>query len=329
MTRPIDFLRRRGFGTLLLCAALAAPALQAQEAYPSRPITLVVPLPAGSDTDTVARLLAQPMADELKQPVIVENKAGAGGQIGIQLVAGARPDGYTLGFPFQAAVALIPHLRRKPPYDPERDLAPIGRIATTGNALIVPASSPFKSIDDVLAAARANPGKLTFGSWGVGSGGHLNGEALNARAQVDIVHVPYKGTAEELVALMAGDIDMALVGYGLAATQSHNGKVRVLAVPATERSPLVPDAPTFKEAGIAFAMDGWFGIVAPAGTPAPVVARLEAALARAARSPGLQERLATLGMKLAPTTAAQFGELIRHDYQAWGRLVEQAGVDKN
>lgn len=247
----------------------------------------------------------------------------------MQQVAAAKPDGYTISLTFQAAIALVPHLRKKPPYHPGKDFTAIGRFATTGNALLVAADSPYRTLGDLLERAKASPGKMTFGSWGIGSGGHLNGEALKAAAGVDIVHVPYKGTPAAIVALIGGELDMAFTGYAMAVSQSRAGKVRVLAVPATKRSPHFPDAPTFREAGIPFGMDGWFGIVAPAGTPKPVVERLEQALAQAAREPGMEERLASMSMTLAPTSAEEFARIIVSDYETWGRVAEQVGVEKN
>lgn len=321
--------RRRIVCLLPLMALVSTPFAQAQDDYPSRAITMVVPSTPGGDTDTVGRLLAEGMSRALKQQVVVDPRPGAGGQIAMQLVAAARPDGYTISLTYQAAITLLPHLRKRPPYDPKRDFEAVGRVATTGNALLVAAGSPYKSLAELLARAKVEPGRLTFGSWGNGSGGHLNGEALKSAAGVDMVHVPYKGSPEEIVALISGELDMAFTGYGIAAAQSRAGKVRVLAVPATERSPLFPDAPTFREAGISFGMDGWFGIVAPRGTPPMVVQRLERALMEAARAPGLADRLAELGMKLAPTGAEQFARIIDADARTWGELAQKYGIEKN
>ncbi|MGB3436136.1 Bug family tripartite tricarboxylate transporter substrate binding protein [Achromobacter sp.] len=314
----------------ILCTTLlgAGPA-QAESEYPTRPITLVVPLPAGSDTDTIARLMADGLGRSLKQPVVVENRVGAGGQIAMKYVATAKPDGYTLAAPFQAALTLVPHIRKTPPYDPRTDFTPIGRFGSLGIALVVPEDSPFKSFDQLIAKARAEPGKLTFASFGVGSGGHLAGEMLNAAAGLSIVHVPYKGTSEARVGLLRKEVDMAILGDGLAALLVHDGKARALAVPQAARSPLFPDAPTFREAGIPLATQGWVGLAGPAGLPADVVQKLEAALKEAASTPGLSERLGKIGLQLAPTDAAGFSRIIQDDYALWGKAVDIAGIEKN
>ncbi len=306
----------------------AMPA-QAESEYPSHPITLVVPLPAGSDTDTIARLMADGLSHSLKQPVVVENRVGAGGQIAMKYVASAKPDGYILAAPFQAALTLVPHIRRTPPYDPQRDFTPIGRFGSLGIALVVPADSPLKSFDQLIAKAKAEPGKLTFASFGVGSGGHLAGEMLNAAAGTNIVHVPYKGTSEARVGLLRKEVDMAILGDGLAALLVQDGKARVLAVPQASRSVLFPDAPTFTEAGVPLATQGWVGLVGPAGLPPPVVKKLEAALKDAAATPGLADRLKNIGLQLAPTDAAGFSTIIRDDYALWGKAVDIAGIEKN
>ncbi|MGS1107384.1 Bug family tripartite tricarboxylate transporter substrate binding protein [Achromobacter anxifer] len=313
-----------------MCATvLGAGPAQAEPEYPARPITLIVPLPAGSDTDTIARLMADGLGRSLGQPVVVENRAGAGGQIAMKYVATAKPDGYILGAPFQAALTLVPHIRKAPPYDPRADFTPIGRFGSLGIALVVPEDSPFQSFDQLIAKARAEPGKLTFASFGVGSGGHLAGEMLNAAAGINIVHVPYKGTTEARVGLLRKEVDMAILGDGLAALLVQDGKARVLAVPQAARSPLFPDAPTFKEAGIPLATQGWVGLAGPAGLPPDVVKKLEAALKEAAQAPGLAERLKNIGLQLAPTDAAGFARIIQDDYVLWGKAVDIAGIDKN
>ena len=316
---------------LLFTSILGTMPAQAQTAaeYPARPITLIVPLPAGSDTDTIARLMADGLGHSLNQPVVVENRVGAGGQIAMKYVAGVKPDGYTLGAPFQAALTLVPHIRKAPPYDPKTDFTPIGRFGSLGIALVVPADSPFKSFDQLITKARAEPGKLTFASFGVGSGGHLAGEMLNAGAGISITHVPYKGTSEARIGLLRQEVDMAILGDGLAAMLVKDGKARVLAVPQAARSPLFPDAPTFTEAGIPLATQGWVGLVGPAGLPPEIVRKLEVALKDAASTPGLGERLKDIGLQLAPTDAAGFAQIIQDDYVLWGKAVDVAKIEKN
>ena len=312
----------------LLLGASAGPGRAADPVYPSRPINLLVPLSAGSDTDILARILGERMGRLLGQPFIVDNKTGAGGQIATQALAAAKPDGYTLSFTFQAALTLIPHLKVKKPYDAVKDFAPVGLFATTGNALMVSATSPIKSLPELIARAKAEPGKMTFGSWGIGSGGHLMGEYLKTLTGIDIVHVPYRGTSESLLALLKGDIDMMFAGYGLATTQVQTGKVRALAVTAKQRGPTLPAVPTFSELGVPLAIDGWFGLIAPAGTPQDIVTKLNSALTAVLKQADLADRIAAMGMKLAPGSPADFGDLIQKDSQTWGAIVLDAKVPR-
>lgn len=301
----------------------------AQSAGAGRPITIVVPLAPGGDTDTVARLIAEGMAAELKQSVVVDNRAGAGGQIGMQAVANAAPDGHTLGLAFQAALTVVPHLRLKPPYDPTRDFTPIGRVATTSNALVVRADSPIRTVQELVAKAKAAPDKLSYGSWGIGSGGHLGGEIVNAEAGIRTQHVPYKGTSEVVQALIGGEVDYAFLGYGLATAQSKGGKVRVVSVLAHERSPTWPQVATLKESGFSFAQEGWFGLVGPSGLPEETRKRLESALLKAAGSPAVADRLANLGITASPKNGAEFKELIRRDYEMWGVWLGKLNLPKS
>lgn len=310
----------------MLLGAAAGGSRAADADYPSRPINLIVPLSAGSDTDVMARLLGERLGRVLGQPLVVDNKTGAGGQIGTQALAASKPDGYTLSLTFQAALALIPHLKLKKPYDPVKDFAPVGLFATTGNALLVSANSPINTLAELIARAKAEPGKMTFGSWGIGSGGHLMGEYLKTQARIDLVHVPYKGTSESLLALLKGEIDMMFAGYGLVSTQVRSGKVKALAVTAKQRGPTLPTIPTFSEIGVPLAVDGWFGLIAPAGTPPDIVNKLNAALAVVCKQSDLADRIAALGMKLAPGSPAEFGALIQKDSQTWGTIVKDAKV---
>jgi len=320
--------RRRVNQALLsfLLGSSAGVTRAADSDYPSRPINLIVPLSAGSDTDVIARLLGERMGRLLGQPFVVDNKIGAGGQIGTQALALSKPDGYTLSLTFQAALALVPHLKLKKPYDPVKDFSPVGLFATTGNALLVSANSPIKTLAELISRAKAAPGKMNFGSWGVASGGHLMGEYMKKLADIDIVHVPFKGTSESLLALLNGDIEMMFAGYGLATNQVQSGKVRVLAVCAKQRGPTLPNIPTFSELGIPLAIDGWFGLIAPAGTPSDIINKLNIAIATVCKQTDLADRVATLGMKLAPSSAAEFGALIQKDFQTWGNIVKDAKV---
>lgn len=313
---------------LSVAASAAAPAL-AQEGFPARPIKIVVPLSPGSDTDVIARVIGDAMSKQLKQPVVVENKPGAGGQIGIQAVVNAPADGYTVGMGYQAAIAVIPHLKSKMPFNPLTDLAPVGRLATTSNAIIVEKNSPLKDLSDVIELARKNPGTISYASWGSGSGGHLAGVLINQKAKINLLHVPYKGTAEVVQAVIGKEVQLGVVGYGLATTQSKGGNVRILALLESSRNEFFPGVPTASESGYPIVQSGWFGLVAPAKTPPAVLAKLESAQLTAAKDPSVGQRLSALSITLAPLTGAQFGQQISRDFEALGELVDAAGIKGN
>lgn len=319
---------------LMRCAMLpgfgiaSAPYALAQSIAQGRPISMLVPFSPGADTDLVARLIAEGMSKDLRQPIVVDNRVGAGGQIAMQAVASAQPDGTRLMLTVQGAATILPNLKLKPPYDPTRDFTPIGRVATTANALIVRTDSPIKNVADLVARAKREPNKLNYGSWGIGSGGHLAGEIVKVKADVQIVHVAYKGTAEVVQALLGGEVDYAFVGYGLATAQSKGGSVRVLAVLGSQRCVTWPETPTLKEAGYDFTQDAWFAVIGPAGLPEDVRQALETALLRAARSPAFTDRLSKLGITAAPTDGAQLKSLIDTEYKQWAGWVERLGIPK-
>ncbi len=324
----MPFSRTKCLALGFAAALLTLPVL-AQDNFPARPVKIVVPLSAGGDTDIIARLLGELMAKELKQPVVVDNKPGAGGLIGVQAVVNAPPDGYTIGMVYQAAVAVVPHLKNKMPFDPTRDLVAIGRLATTSNAIIVANDSPLKNVSDLIVQARRQPGAVNYASWGVGTGGHLAGVLINQQAKVNLQHVPYKGTPEVVQAVMSKEVQVGVVGYGLATTQSKGGNVRVLALLENERNNFFPGVPTASESGQSIVQAGWFGLVAPARTSPAVVARLESALLAAAKNPSVAAKLATLSITLAPLTGAQFAQQIKKDFESSGPLVEAAGIPKD
>lgn len=313
-------------GMASLCCLSLTAAAQAGASFPTRPIRLIVPASAGGEPDILARLVAQHMTTDLKQPIVVDNKVGAGGLIGVAAVSAAKPDGYTIGIVYQAVLALSPHLIAKKLFDPLTDIAPIGLMSVSGNALMVPAKSPIGSYADLVARAKANPGKLSFGSWGEGSAGHISGEVMKKSAGLDIQHIPYKGSNEALMGMMGGEIDATFGGWGLASTQSRSGAVRVLAVTSPQRSPMFPEAPTFKELGIPFGLNSWYGLVAPKGLPAPVLKRLEGALQKAVKQPEVAAKLQDMGMQSRSSTAAQLRERIHTDHGIWGKKIAEVGV---
>lgn len=288
-------LSRRGF-TAIALAATALPQLPAaaQAALPPGPITLVVGWPAGGPSDNVARLTAQRMAEALGQSIVIDNKGGAGGNIGSDAVSRARADGSTIMLATATSHGLNSALYAKLNHDPIKDFAPVGMITTSPSVLLVPTDSPFRSVADLLKAAKAEPGKLNYGSGGVGSSQHLAGANFKRIAGVDITHIPFKGTAPAMTDLMAGRVDFVLTTGAMSFIRS--GKLRPLAVAARQRLPALPEVPTFEEAGVkGFTTDSWYGLVAPAGTPRPALDKLNAALATALRNPEVQKQFLDQG----------------------------------
>ncbi|MDN5502627.1 MAG: tripartite tricarboxylate transporter substrate binding protein [Comamonas sp.] len=318
------FLRLSAMASLC-CISLAATA-QDDANYPTRPIRLIVPATAGGEPDILARLVAQYMTADLGQPIVVDNKVGAGGLIGVASVSAAKPDGYTIGIVYQDVLALSPHLIVKKLFDPLTDIAAIGLISVSGNALMVSAKSPIRSYADLAARAKATPGKLSFGSWGEGSAGHISGEVMKKSAGLDIQHVPYKGSNEALMGMLGGEIAATFGGWGLASTQAKAGTVRILAVTSPQRSPMFPEAPTFKELGIPFGLNSWYGLVAPKNLPAPILKRLEGSLQKAVNQPEVAAKLQGMGMQSQSSTALQLRDRIRTDYEIWGKKISEVGV---
>jgi tripartite-type tricarboxylate transporter receptor subunit TctC len=314
--------RRLTLAALAASATLAvAPSARAQ-AYPSRPIRLVCPLPPGSPSDVLARVVAERVQQAWGQPVLVENRPGATGAIGLDAVAKATPDGYTLGVMFMTHTVL-PSLFGKLPYDTERDVVPVSNLVWAYNVLVVPAASPITSLPDLVERARSAPGKLNYASGGNGSPAHLFGEFFRQQASVSIAHVPFKGPADAVQNLVGGHVDLMFATTSTAVPQIQAGRLRPLVVTSPTRLPALPDVPTMAQAGIAgFDVKEWQGLVAPAGTPPEIVTRWNAALAQAMATPEVRERLAALGMEpAAPNTPEQFGTLVRGELVRWSGLV--------
>ncbi|RZT30896.1 Bug family tripartite tricarboxylate transporter substrate binding protein [Cupriavidus agavae] len=327
MRRALHGLARlaRISGAALMACALAAPAAAA-DSYPDKPVRLVVPFPAGGGTDVVARMLAARLTATLKATVVVENVAGATGTIGSAQVARAAPDGYTLLLGISGTHAIAPSIYPKLPYEPLRDFVAIGRIAYGGNVLVANPAFPARDVKGLVALAKQPGADLTYGSWGAGSGGHLAGESLNVAAGIQLRHVPYKGVAPLLNDLMGGTLQIAMADLTAALPQIRAGKLRALAVSGAERSEALPDVPTFAESGIPFKLDSWFGLFAPARTPAPVVEKLEQAMQQAMQDSALQAQIASFGMRYAPISRAQFTTQIREDTRTWATLVKSSGA---
>ena len=307
----------------LLLLALSHPAL-AQ--YPNRAVKLVVPFPPAGATDIVGRIVAQKLGEQMGQSVVVENKPGAGGSIGSDLVAKSAPDGYTLLMATSSTHSIGPALQ-KLPYDPLKDFAPITHVANVPNVLVVSPVLPVASVQELIAYAKARPGQLNFASSGVGTIVHLNGELFKMLAGVDLVHVPYKGTALSIPDVANGSV--AMLFDSLASVQPHikAGRVRPLAVNAQRRSALLPEVPTLAEAGMpAFDRYTWFGMFAPAGTPKEIVARVNAEVAAALKAPDLLERFAAAGAEAVGSTPEQFIERIKSDATRWAEVIRAANV---
>lgn len=308
----------------LIVLALASAA-QAQS-YPARPIRLVVPFAVGGTSDIVARILAPKLWEALGQPVVVDNRPGAGSNIGAEIVAKATPDGYTLlmGTP---ALASNPALYGKLNYDPVRDLSPITLVTEIPIILVVHPALPAKSVKEVIALAKSQPGKLNFGSSGNGGIGHLVGEMFKSMAGIQMVHVPYKGNAPALVDLMAGVLNLTFSDMAGALPHVKAGKLRTLAITTGKRSPTLPEVPTMTEAGVpGFQAASWFGVFVTAGTPQPVVTRLNTELTKLLRSPDMRERLTGLGFDVVGNTPDEFAAFMRSEITKWTKVIKDSGA---
>lgn len=314
----------RFLSKLLLALAVCAPAW-AQPAFPSKPVTLVVPFPAGGALDIVARALAEEMRKSLGQTVVVDNRAGAGGTLGSGLVARAAPDGYTILLGSVATHAIAPGLYRNLSYDALKDFVPIMQVTSSPLLVVSSAKLNVATLPELIAAVKAQPGKLNFGSTGNGTAVHLAGEVLKATAGMDVLHVPYKGGPDAINALITGEIAFMVVNLELALPQVRAGKARALAVTGSRRIAALPDVPTLREAGVAGTeVTTWFGLFAPAGTPKAVVDRLQRDAASSVQA--LSERLAAQGDEAVGSTPEQFSTFVRAEHAKWGKVIKDFGV---
>jgi tripartite-type tricarboxylate transporter receptor subunit TctC len=309
------------------CAIAFCGAAAAQD-YPSRPITLVVPYAAGGGNDVMARIVAEKMSKSLGQQIVIENKGGAGGSIATRQVAKAAPDGYTLGLGGTGTLAINPTLYHNVGYDPRRDFAPVGLIATSALVVLVNNDVPAKTIPELIALAKKEPGKFTYASAGVGSGIHLGAELFATMADIKLTHVPYKGSSPALADLLGGHVDIYFSSLPPAIGLIRDGRVRALGVTGPQRSPLLPDLPTVAEAG---PLPGYeavlhYGIVAPAGTPQPAIAKLSAALIAALAEPDVRERIAADGAEAASMTPAEYAADIDREENKWSKVVKLSGA---
>jgi tripartite-type tricarboxylate transporter receptor subunit TctC len=312
-------------GVFALALALVAGFAHAQ--YPTRPVRLVVTSPPGGSQDFLARLLGQGLTPALGQQVLVENRIGASGVIGVDFVAKAAPDGHTLLLGGAGTVVIVPVLKAKVPFDTLRDFAPITTVASGPFALVVHPSVPAKSLKELIAIAKAKPGSLNYGSSGAGASPHLAAELLKSMAGIDLVHIPYKGVGPALTDVVAGQIDAMFADVHLVVPHAKAGKLRVLAVTSRERSRAIPETPTVSEAGVpGYAAGTWFGVMAPTGTSVEIIRRLNAEIGKILAEPSLRERLSTQGIEPGGSTPEQFGALLRSEFEKWRKVGKAANI---
>jgi tripartite-type tricarboxylate transporter receptor subunit TctC len=324
MTKEVSMTR---FSSAVLTACLAMFASAAQPAYPDKPIRLVVPFPAGGATDFMARSLAQKLGERVGQTVVVDNRGGAGGAVGAEAVATAPPDGYTLLFSTMGVLAINPSLYPKLRYDPAKDFAPVSLTHATSNMLVVHPSVPAKNVKELIAYAKANPGKLTFGSAGNGTSSHLSGELFKSMAGIDMTHVPYKGTGPALTDLLTGRISMMIDTVSVHVENVSAGKVRALGVTGAAGTASLPNVPTIAESGLpGYEVSIWLGVLAPAGTPADIVSRLNAEIGKVMSDPEMKAQLNKAGIEALHSTPAQFAATIKSDAAKWSKVVKASGA---
>ena len=310
----------------LAAALTCAAAAHGQSAYPQKPIRLIAPFAPGGGTDILARLFGQRMSETLGQPVIVDNRGGAGGTIGTEIAAKAPPDGYTLIL-VSGSHAINPGLYRKLPYDAVDDFAPITQIATSPGILVVNPSLPVKSVQDLIALARAKPGQINYASAGSGTPPHLAGELFKVMAKIDMVHVPYKGNAPAFTDVIGGQVSLIFPTMPSAMAFIKSGRLRPVAVTSARRSPAAPEIPTIAESGLpGYEAISWYGVLAPARTPPQIVARLHQVLVSAIHAPDMQEKLAAQGLEPVGNTPQQFSAVIRSEISKWAKVVKASGA---
>ena len=311
----------------LLLSGIAAPVL-AQD-YPTHPITLVVPFAPGGSTSIVARVIGDKMSQLLGQNFVVDHRPGAGGTVGTKFVAKSEPDGYTLLLGYTGTLAIGPSLYKEVGYDPRKDFAPIGMIGSAPSVLVVHPSFPAANVAELIAFAKANPGKVNFGSAGVGSVNHITGEYFARSAGITLVHIPYKGTGPALTDLLGGHIPMALAPLPPVHANVDAGLLRALATTGKTRSALMPNVPTIAETGLTgFEASLYYGLVAPAGTPQPVIDRLNKELKAALASDEVKKQLGADGTEITPTSPQDYADFIDKDEKKWSELVKASGVEQ-
>ena len=320
-------MKRRDF--IAAASAAVVPALGlAQDAFPGKPVRLIVPFPPGGPTDMMGRAAAKAMGEKLGQQFVVENRAGAGGNIGTDAVAKAAPDGYVIALSAISSLAIAPHMYSKMPFDVARDLAPISLVGTTPCAIVANPNAPFADLKGLIAYAKANPGKISYATSGIGTSNHLAAELLQSVAGIQLTHIPYKGSSQIVPDLISGVVPMSMES-SLVTTLQHvkAGKLKAIAVTSAQRAPVWPDVPTVAESGYpGFEVESWFGMVAPAATPAGIVQKLQAAWAAGAATPEARSTFDNIPANLRVTTPAEFASFIKSENQRWGDLIRKLGI---
>jgi tripartite-type tricarboxylate transporter receptor subunit TctC len=313
--------------TLFASLLLLAPSLAAAQGWPTKPVHILVSSGAGGTADILARMIGERLAPMLGQPVIVENRPGAGGHLGAGLVARAQPDGYTLLMSGSPTHSVGPHLFKRLSYEPMRDVPPVAMVAIAPNLLVTKVSLPVKSLADLVALAREKPGQLTYSSAGNGTSGHLAAELLKSTAKLDMRHVPYKSGPEAVTGVLSGDVDFIFFTVPAVLPQVEAGKLRALAITSAARSALVPDVPTVAEAGYpGFEVLGWYALFAPRETPKPVVAKLSADIEKIVRSPDIRDKMLQLGAEPRYLSPEQVAAFVAVESPKWGQLIRESGA---
>ena len=318
-------LNRRTLIALALAGAVVLPAA-AQEKYPARPVTIIVPQAAGGANDTIARVIAQKLTEQMGQPFVIDNRPGAGGNVGTVAAAKARPDGYTLMLTADSSMVINPSLYKNTGFDPLKDFEPVGPVATAGYVLVANNDFPAQNVSELVALAKQQPGKINIGSAGNGTLNHLIGEMLSKQTGIKLVHVPYKGAAAAVTDLIGGQVQVSVQSLPSSIAHIRAGKIKVLGVVNLKRVPALPDAPMIGETVKGFGATPWYGMFAPAGTPAAMVQQLNAEINKALESKDVQEKLAGAGTEPYKGSPEQLAAVVREDLPRWARIVKESGA---
>ena len=324
------FTRRTGIKTLAAAALLATGmgAAVAQDGYPTKPLTMVVPFSAGGTTDILARIVGQALGQDLGQTIIIENKPGAGGNIGAQQAARAKADGYTLFMGTVGTHAINQALYKKLPYDPVKDFTPLSRVANVPNLLVVHPSRPYKTVKEMIEYGKKHPNDITFGSPGSGASPHVSGALFQSMTGVELTHVPYKGSAPAISDLLGNQIAVMFDNMPSAIQHVRSGKLIPIAVTTAKRSPELPNVPTIAEAGVpGYEATSWFGLWSVAGTPQPILDKLHASLTKVLKDPAVAKKIADQGGEVVIETPAQFDAFIKSEAAKWGKVVKESGAE--